>query len=86
MTMKNQVVVAMQLPFDLNPLTWLWCTISSYKILCHYLLEYLKLVEIDNIFVLGSVEFERCFFTFKFLKFSLCNSLGVHLPMVVSMF
>jgi hypothetical protein len=60
MIMKNQVVVAMQLPFDLNPLIQLWHTISSFK--CHNLHEYLKFAEIDNILILGSVENESFFF------------------------
>jgi hypothetical protein len=86
MTMKNHVVVNMQLPFDLNPLTWLWHIISSLRILCHNPPEYFMLVEIGNILVLGNVEDERCFSTLKFLKYSLRNKLNVHLPMVVKMF
>jgi hypothetical protein len=53
MTMKNQVIVVMQLPIDLNPLIRLWNTISSSTILCHNLLEYLKLAEIGSILVFG---------------------------------
>jgi hypothetical protein len=86
MTMKNQIVVTMQLPFDLNLLTHLWHTILSSRILCHNPLEYFMLVEIGNILVLGNVEDEKCFSTLKFLKSSLRNRLGVHLPMVMRMF
>jgi hypothetical protein len=34
---------------DFNPLTWLWCTISSFRILCHNLFVYLKLVKIGTL-------------------------------------
>jgi hypothetical protein len=86
MTMKNQAVVTMQLPLNLNPVTWLWHMISSFRILCHNPPEYFMLAKIGSIIVWGSVEDEKCFSILKFLKSSLCNRLGVHLPMVVKIF
>jgi hypothetical protein len=35
----------MKLPLELNPFTRLWHTISSFKVLCHNLPQYLKLDE-----------------------------------------
>jgi len=85
-TMKNQAIVAMQLPLDLNPLTWLWTQHQALEY-CDNLLEYLKLSNISsNVLFLGYVEDERRFSTLKFYKFNFCNRLGVHLPMVVRMF
>jgi hypothetical protein len=81
MTMKNQIVVIMQLLFDLNLLIHLWHTISSSRILCHNPFEYFMLVEIGSNLVLGNMEDEKCFSTLKFLKSNLRN-----LPMVVRMF
>jgi hypothetical protein len=68
MTMKNQAIVAMQLPLDINPSTQLWHTISSSRILCHNLPKYFKLAKIGSILVLGTMEDERCFSTLNFLK------------------
>jgi hypothetical protein len=49
----------MELPFDINSLTWLWNTISSFRILCHNLLKYFKLAKIGNVFVLDNLEDEK---------------------------
>jgi hypothetical protein len=50
------------------------------------LLEYLKLVELAVIMVLGSVEDERTFSNVNFLKLKLQNQLTIHLDLVVKMF
>jgi hypothetical protein len=46
LTMKNNAKLVMQKPFDLNPLTKLWKTLSSSQILEHQSLEYIKLIEL----------------------------------------
>jgi hypothetical protein len=50
------------------------------------LLEYLKLVELAIIMVLGSVEDEKTFFNVNFLKSKFWNRLTIHLGFVVRMF
>ncbi len=65
---------------------WFNYCIQYQALKCHNIHEYLKFVEIGNILVLGNVENEKYFSILKFLKSSPCNRLGVHLPMVVTMF
>jgi hypothetical protein len=85
--MKSQSKTTLKLPLELNPFTWLWHTISSSRVLCHNLLQYLKLDERNNVLVLGNVEYEHCFSSLKFLKYSLCNRLSLYcFPMVVKMY
>ncbi len=67
-------------------LSWLWHTISSSWMLCHNLLEYLKLAKIINILVFQSVENRKCFLIMKLLKSNLHNKLGPNLPIVVRIF
>jgi hypothetical protein len=45
-TMKNNAKLIMQKPFDLNPLTKLWKTLSSSQILEHQSPKYIKLIEL----------------------------------------
>jgi hypothetical protein len=49
----------MELPFDINSLTWLWNTIFSFKILFHNLFKYFRLGKIGNLFVLDNLEDEK---------------------------
>lgn len=57
--MESQATTTMELPFDINSLTWLWNTIFSFKILCHNLFKYFKLGKIGNLFVLDNLEDEK---------------------------
>jgi hypothetical protein len=84
-TMKSNYTAACAPLYDVNPLTKVWWSISSSRLLQNLILEYIKLAEIGTCFVLGLVEDERCFSSLKFLKSSLRNSLGKNLPMVVRM-
>ncbi len=52
----------MQKPFDLNPLTKLWRFLSSSWIFEYQIPEYVKLVEVVVVQVIGLVENEWCFF------------------------
>jgi len=53
--------------------------------LTHSFLEYLKLVEMAIVHVLGNVEDEHCFSFLAFLKHKLRATLNPHLPPVVGM-
>jgi hypothetical protein len=69
-----------------NPLVKLCRQLTSSRHLCKLISEYVKLVEIGSVLVLGSVEVERYFSSLKFLKSCQRNRLGKHLPLVVCMF
>jgi hypothetical protein len=84
--MKSLTTNVMWLPFDGNLVTWLWHTISSFWMLWHNLLEYLKFAKIISILVFQSVETKKCFLIMKLLKSNLCNKLGPNFPIVVRMF
>jgi len=46
LSMTNNVKLAMHKPFDVNPITKLWRTFTSFRILENKLLKYIKLVEL----------------------------------------
>ena len=69
----------------LNPLTKLWRTLDANSALGKNFWEYIKLAEIAMVHVLGSVEDERTFSAFSFLKDRLRNRLDDHLGVVVGM-
>jgi hypothetical protein len=54
--MTNNAKLAMQKPFDLNLVTKLWRTLTSFQILENKILEYMKLVELVVVQVIGVVE------------------------------
>jgi hypothetical protein len=58
----------MQRPFGVNLLTKLWITISLSQILLEKIHEYIKLVKLLVVQVIGLVEDEQCFYTFTFMK------------------
>ncbi len=66
--MTNNVKLAMHKPFDVNPITKLWRTLTSSRILENKLLEYIKLVELVVVQVIGYIENECCFFMLTFMK------------------
>ncbi len=51
----------MQKPFDVNQVTKLWRTLTSFQILENKILEYMKLVELAVVQVIGVVEDEHYF-------------------------
>jgi hypothetical protein len=73
-------------PFDTNLLTRIWCLVTTSQILVSNFLEYVKLVELAMVQVVGSVEDEPCFSTLAFMKSKLHNILTTHFPLVVCMF
>ncbi len=86
LTMKTQVPKAMAEPFDTDPMTKSWVTISNNAILIERLSEYLKLADIVVVSILGFVEDEWTFSMFAFMKDKLCTRLGLHLDTIVCMF
>jgi hypothetical protein len=52
----------------------------------NHLSEFIKVVEIVVIAVLGSVEDECTFFTLGFMKSKVCNCLSLHLQTCVKVF
>jgi hypothetical protein len=74
--MVNYYKPALQPPFDVNPLTRLWRVLDLASV-CMFP-EYMRLAEMVVVHVLGSVQDERCFSTFSFLKSKLRNSLDQH--------
>jgi hypothetical protein len=51
--MTNNAKLAMQKPFDVNLATKLWRTLISSQILKNKILEYIKLVELVIVHVIG---------------------------------
>ena len=84
--MKSNAPAAMEPPYDVNPVTRIWRTISASRVLAHGFPKYLKLAEIAMVHVIGSVEDERVFSSVSFLKTKLRNSLDPHLELVVGMY
>jgi hypothetical protein len=45
-TMKSNAAACMAPPFDLNPLTKMWCLVTTFRVFSSSFPEYLKLVEL----------------------------------------
>jgi hypothetical protein len=45
-TIKSNAATCMTPPFDLNPLTKMWCLMTTFQVLSCSFLKYLKLVEL----------------------------------------
>ena len=84
--MKSNAPAAMEPPYDVNPVTRIWRTISASRVLAHGFPEYLKLAKIALVHVIGSVEDERVIPSVSFLKSKLRNSLDPYLGLVVGMY
>ena len=86
MAMISNSGAAMDSLGKVNPLTRLWRMLDANNALAKSISEYVKLVEIAMIHVLGSIEDERCFFPLSFLKDRLRNRLSDgNLSLVVGM-
>jgi hypothetical protein len=66
--MASNAMYAMEPPFDTNPLTKLWRFLDTNTALVAQFPEYLKLVQIAMVHVLGSIEDEHVFSSLTFLK------------------
>jgi hypothetical protein len=71
--MKAQITKAIADPFDINPIMKLWVTSTNNLLLCQCLSEYMRLVEIIVVSMLGSTENELTFSTLAFMKDKLRN-------------
>jgi len=69
--------------FDINPLIRMWWLVTTPWILIISFFEYIILVELAMVQVVGNVEDEKCLFIWAFMKYKLCNSLTTHLSFVV---
>jgi hypothetical protein len=76
----------MKPPSNVNPLIQLWRTIEASQVLRIGMFEYLKVVEITIVQVLGSIEDECTFSTLTFVKPKLCNHLAKHLKVAMGMY
>jgi hypothetical protein len=72
--------------FDVNLVTKLWRTFTSFQILKNKIPKYIKLVELAIVYVFGFIEDEHYFFTLTFMKKNLQNQLTIHLELVICMF
>jgi hypothetical protein len=84
--MKTQAFKAMEKLKDENPITKLWCQLVTNSLLIVHLFEFMKLVELAIIQIIGSVKDESTFSTLTFMKFKLWNCLAGHLNIVICMF
>jgi len=79
-------MLSWQKPFDVNLVTKLWKTLTSFLILKNRILKYIKLVELAIVKVIGSIEDEHSFFMLTFMKTKLWNRLTMHLELVICIF
>jgi D-arabinose 5-phosphate isomerase GutQ len=84
--MKLNAAACMAPPFDTNPLTIMWCLVTTSQVLVCNFTYFGKLAEMAMVQIVGSVEDEHCFFTLALMKSKLRNKLTTHLPLVVWMF
>jgi hypothetical protein len=82
--MKEQARGMLQRPLTLNPVTRLWRSIEANSYFKHALSEFIKIVEIAIVMVLGLVQDERTFSTVTFAKNKLRNQLTTNLGLVVA--
>jgi hypothetical protein len=81
MTMiHNSEVVMCDQNNNLNPLTRLWWKVTTSPI-NQKLSKYMKLIEVNVVHVLGSIENECTFNTLSFMKNQLQNWLSMHLDL-----
>jgi hypothetical protein len=64
---------------NFNPMTRLWCKITTSPTLNQKFSKYMKVTKITTVQVLGSVKNKCTFNTLNFMKNSLRNRLGTHL-------
>jgi hypothetical protein len=86
LAMKSNACVTMAKPVDVNPLTWLWHTLSTSRLHACAFPKYFKLVKIAMVQMFGNVKNEQCFNSIAFCKSKFCNSFTTNLGLVVRMF
>jgi hypothetical protein len=83
--LKGNVVVALEPPHIVNPLTKSWHYFVTNVHLRNAFSKYFKLAKI-TIVTLEVWEDERTFSTFNLMKSNIQNTLQEHLPVVVKMY
>jgi hypothetical protein len=71
--MHHNVDALMQETFNMNPIIQMWLKVQFSPLLILELNEYMKVVEIVMVQVLGSMENERTFKNLAFMKSNLHN-------------
>jgi hypothetical protein len=84
--LKGNVVVALEPPHIVNPLTKSWHYFVRNVHLRNVFSKYFKLAKITIVRVIGSVEDERTFSTFNFMKSNIQNTLQKHLLVAMKMY
>ncbi len=84
--MSHNTEAMMQEPSNVNLVTRMWLKIQFSPLLVLKLSEYIKVVEITIVQILGSVEDERTFSNLAFMKSKLHNKLTTHFNLYVRMF
>jgi hypothetical protein len=84
--MKNQAPRAMERPRKKILLIKLWHHFAINNLLVVYLFEYIKLVQMAIVQIIGNIKNERTFSTLTFMKSKLWNCLVGHLNIVIHMF
>jgi hypothetical protein len=64
----------------------MWSLVTTSRVFVCSFPEYVKLVEMAMVQIVGSVEDERYFFMLAFMKSKLHKKLTTHLPHVAQMF
>lgn len=86
MCMKSNSCYAVLPPYDVNPLTKVWRVFDSNNNLTQNFKEFLKLVEMGVVHVIGLVEDERTFSNLSFLKSKLQDNLEEHIQVVIDIY
>ncbi len=84
--MSHNVKAVMRESKDVNLIIHMWLKKQSSALLVQKLSEYMKVVKITMVMVLGSVEDERTFSNLTFMKSKFYNQLTTHLDLCVYMF
>jgi hypothetical protein len=84
--MKNQVSKAIAKPRYENLVIKLWCQLAKNNLSVACLFEFMKLIQLAIVQVIGNVEDEKTFSTLFFMKSNLWNHLAWHLNIVICMF
>jgi hypothetical protein len=83
MTMLHNFETTLHKKNQLNPLTRLWCKISTFVVFNFNLSEYIKLAKIIVVQVIGLVEDEWTFNTIAFMKNKSRNRLSTHIDLCI---
>lgn len=84
--MKTQAYKSMKKLRDEKPIIKLQCYLAINNLLIVHIFEYMKLVKLTIVQVIGNVKDEWTFSTLAFMKSKLWNQLTRHLNIVVCMF